>query len=97
MVPGEANSDYDAGRLQAVRGVPEEVAKAMRITHYDHIALVCEYHANRRNPYEPGPGWAKRMLTQYECDGLVTPEQADDIRRACGWNVDAEQLRLTGV
>ena len=68
--------------------------EAMRITHYEHIALVCKYHSNRFNPCKPDPIWAKRTLTQYERDGLVTPDQADDIRRACGWNVDADQLPL---
>ena len=66
----------------------------MRITAYEHIALVCKYHANRYSPYEPDPAWAKRVLVQYERGGLITPEQADDIRRDCGWNVNAKQLEL---
>jgi hypothetical protein len=59
------------------------------ISDFDHILNVCQYHANT-----PEPQWAKRFLASMVDNGTITAEQANEIRRACGWSELAQQLRL---
>ena len=58
----------------------------MKLTDAQHYMYVCKHHASP-DVYQSDPAWAQRFLDTGERDELITPDEAAEIREACGWLV----------
>lgn len=54
-----------------------------------HLRHVCVYHANPDN-HRTDPDYAMKLLASCVANGLVTQEEAAQIREECGWMVQRE-------
>ena len=68
----------------------------MKVSDFDHAIHVCNWHETQpQNEHIGGDRvWARRWLSGQVRDHILTGEEANDVRRSCGWDVEPEQLPL---
>ncbi len=68
----------------------------MKLSNFDHASWVCNWHNQEQQAADIGPDrvWAQKWLAEIVRGDFITPDQANDIRRACGWDIEPVQLGL---